>query len=442
MKKLKIILAAVLIASIFTVSGTNSIWADNLFSGFFKSTEKERSNSANSGDLIVVLDAGHGGRDSGAVGNGLYEKSLTLKIAQYCKAELEKYKGVKVYLTRANDTFVDLSKRVSKASAVKADVFVSIHLNSSSDTKAKGAEVFYPNSNYRPSIGEKGRKLAGAIQKNLVSLGLRDRKIKTRSSMIGSKYPDDSTADYYAVIRGSKQAGFPGVIVEHAFISNPSDAGKHLKTAVALKKLAAADAEGIAACYGLKKAKDQTLTKTKITKLTGKTSSSVSIGWSKVKGASGYEIYRSNSRDGVYEPIASVKKATTVSFRDRSVTSGKTYFYKVRPYKMSGERKQTAGFCAPQKVRLLNKPDIFVDGKSKARAKVSWKQVSGAQKYEIYRSDSKNGQYKKLAVVKDYASFQDAGRTSGKTYFYKVRAVGTGIKGNTYSSFSISQSDQ
>ena len=98
---------------------------------------------------------------------------------------------------------------------------------------------------------------------------------------------------------------------------------------------------------------------------------------------------------------------------------------------MSGERKQTAGFCAPQKVRLLNKPDIFVDGKSKARAKVSWKQVSGAQKYEIYRSDSKNGQYKKLAVVKDYASFQDAGRTSGKTYFYKVRAVGTGIKGHT-----------
>ena len=173
---------------------------------------------------------------------------------------------------------MDLSKRVSKASAVKADVFVSIHLNSSSDTKAKGAEVFYPNSNYRPSIGEKGRKLAGAIQKNLVSLGLRDRKIKTRSSMIGSKYPDDSTADYYAVIRGSKQAGFPGVIVEHAFISNPSDAGKNLKTAVALKKLAAADAEGIAACYGLKKAKDQTLTKTKITKLTGKTSSSVSIG--------------------------------------------------------------------------------------------------------------------------------------------------------------------
>ena len=68
MKKLKIILAAVLIASIFTVSGTNSIWADNLFSGFFKSTEKERSNSANSGDLIVVLDAGHGGRDSGHEG--------------------------------------------------------------------------------------------------------------------------------------------------------------------------------------------------------------------------------------------------------------------------------------------------------------------------------------------------------------------------------------
>ena len=158
MKKLKIILAAVLIASIFTVSGTNSIWADNLFSGFFKSTEKERSNSANSGDLIVVLDAGHGGRDSGAVGNGLYEKSLTLKIAQYCKAELEKYKGVKVYLTRANDTFVDLSKRVSKASAVKADVFVSIHLNSFSDSQYHGAQTFYT----KESLSSK--KLAISLQ--------------------------------------------------------------------------------------------------------------------------------------------------------------------------------------------------------------------------------------------------------------------------------------
>lgn len=422
MNEIKKILAVLLIASIFTVSGTKNI-------------------QAGKSDLIVVLDAGHGGYDSGAVGNGLYEKALTLKIAQYCKAELEKYSGVKVYLTRSNDTFISLDKRVVIASGVKADVFVSLHINSASNPSATGAEVFYPNSSYRPTVGAQGKKLAGEIQKRLVSLGLHNRGLKTFNSMVGAKYPDGSPADYYAVIRGAKNAGFPGIIVEHGFISNPLDAGKYLSSSAALKKLGVADAQGIAACYGLKKADEETvrLSKTKLTKLVGKSSSSVALAWNKVKGASGYEIYRSSSKSGSYAKVATVKKASSVSYVDTSLTNGKTYYYKVRPYLMDGNTKRTAGFCAAQKVKLLKKPAVSVKNQSATRTKISWKEVKGAKQYQVYRSTSKNGKYQKIATIQKGNFFKDTNRKSNARYYYKVRAVSSGMKGYTYSSYGTAK---
>ena len=419
MNKIKRIAVLLLAAVILLVSGPNHIEAKKSY-------------------LVVVLDAGHGGYDGGAAGNGLTEKVLTLKIAQYCKAELEKYQGVKVYMTRTSDTYVGLDTRVSYAAGVKADVFVSLHINSASNASASGAEVFYPNSNYRPALSEQGRKVASAIQQNLVALKLRNRGLKTFNSMVGTSYPDGSTADYYAVIRGSKNAGFPGIIVEHAFISNASDAKTYLGSSIALKKLGVADAQGIASCYGLKKAgeTEDTLTKTQINRLIGKNSSSVLIGWNKVKGAEGYEISRSTSKNGVYTQIASVKKAGTVTYQDKTVASGKTYYYKVRPYKQSGTKKITAAYCTAQKVKLLNQPAISVKKQSQTKAKISWKEVKGAVNYEVLRSTAKNGKYQKIATVQDAAFFKDVNRKAGKTYYYKVRAVSNGIKGKNYSSYS------
>lgn len=162
------------------------------------------------GDLVVVLDPGHGGRDSGAVGYGLQEADLTLKIAKYAKAELEKYAGVKVYMTRSSDTDLcaggydereDLQARVDYAIEHDANILVSIHLNSFNGA-AYGAEVYYPNSSGDShGTSAEGKKAAQEIQDELVSLGLYDRGIKT-------------TSDEYYVIRNSKYAGFPGIIVE------------------------------------------------------------------------------------------------------------------------------------------------------------------------------------------------------------------------------------
>lgn len=205
--------------------------------------------------LVVVIDAGHGGYDGGAEStfNGVTysEKYMNLKIAQACRDELQKYYGVTVYMTRDDDTFVKLGDRTAYAKSVGADVFVSIHNNSSESGAANGATVFYPNSNYNASIGSTGEGLAQSILNNLTQFGLKNNGVQIRNSESGDTYADGSLCDYYSVIRGSKKHGFPGLIVEHAFLSNQSDAEKYLNSDAKLTALGVADAKGIAAYYGL-----------------------------------------------------------------------------------------------------------------------------------------------------------------------------------------------
>lgn len=205
--------------------------------------------------LVVVIDAGHGGYDGGAEStfNGVtyLEKYMNLKIAQACRDELQKYYGVTVYMTRDDDTFVKLGDRTAYAKSVGADVFVSIHNNSSESGAANGATVFYPNSNYNASIGSTGEGLAQSILNNLTQFGLKNNGVQIRNSESGDTYADGSLCDYYNVIRGSKKHGFPGLIVEHAFLSNQSDAEKYLNSDAKLTALGVADAKGIAAYYGL-----------------------------------------------------------------------------------------------------------------------------------------------------------------------------------------------
>lgn len=216
---------------------------------------EEKDNTYKAGKtLVVVIDAGHGGYDGGtqATYNGVTysEKNLNLKIALACRDELQKYYGVEVYMTRSDDTFVKLEDRTAYARNVGADVFVSIHNNSSESSSPNGVTVFYPNANYSTSIGSTGKGLATSILNQLTPFGLKNNGVQTRYSN-DEHYPDGSTADYYSVIRGSKNGGFPGLIVEHAYVSNQYDATHYLGSDGALKALGVADAKGIAQYYGL-----------------------------------------------------------------------------------------------------------------------------------------------------------------------------------------------
>lgn len=223
--------------------------------------DKGRLRAEDNGEIVVVIDPGHDATHVGARANGLKEEELTFKIAQYCKAELEEYSGVQVYLTRTGTacpypgttSTICNAKRVEASARVGADYYVSIHLNSAgANTTPRGSEVYYPNANYNASIGVDGANLAKNISRQLGELGLNQRGIFVRNSGDNTQYPDGSLADYYGVIRRSKEAGITAVIVEHAYLTNGSDAA-FLSGESNLQKLGVADATGIATYLGLSK---------------------------------------------------------------------------------------------------------------------------------------------------------------------------------------------
>lgn len=225
-----------------------------------ETAESGISTARYNGNVVVVLDPGHDGTHGGSSANGFVEAQLNLKIAQYCKAELEEYYGVTVYMTRDSASCPNgggnnkscLQRRADIARDMGANLFVSLHNNYSSASSASGAEIWYPNQNYNPWTSQVGGSAASKILEQLTRLGLKDRGTQIRNAK-EDKYPDGSAADYYAVIRHCKEYGIPGIIVEHAFMSNSSDAANFLSNDEGLKKLGVADATGIAQYYGLKK---------------------------------------------------------------------------------------------------------------------------------------------------------------------------------------------
>lgn len=157
-------------------------------------------------DRIIVIDAGHGGKDPGASSNGAVEKEITLKVATVVKNKLEAA-GAKVIMTRTGDTYPTLEDRVNIALNHHAEVFVSIHVNSASSTSAKGTETYYSvqgNVNV-----EEDEVLAKAINNQIVrNAGMHDRGVKKQ--------------DYYVI----RNMLLPSVLVELGFITNPDDRAK------------------------------------------------------------------------------------------------------------------------------------------------------------------------------------------------------------------------
>lgn len=217
--------------------------------------------SAAEGNLVIMLDPGHGGIDGGAentVGGVYYnENKLMLKIANYAKSELSQYPGVTVLLTRENnDTYLTLAERVSKATANGAHAIISIHANSFSDNSTKGAEALVACGNYKADVANETKSIGNKILSQLEILGVKNRGIKTRldnQDEIIEYYPDGSVQDYYGIVQRALRAGIPGVIVETAFISNESDVRNFFSSDSKLQSMGKAIATGIAKHYGLSK---------------------------------------------------------------------------------------------------------------------------------------------------------------------------------------------
>ena len=161
---------------------------------------------------IVVLDCGHGGSDPGAQGGGYNEKDATYAILyEYAKKYFDSdTSNVKAYWTRYDDTFVSLSDRASFASKVGADLFISLHMNSSTNTSATGTEVFYSTSNNTTqSNGLTSKKMASEFLSAMLEvMDTTNRGVKTAT---------------YTVINKNT---VPAVLIELGFISNEKDRAK------------------------------------------------------------------------------------------------------------------------------------------------------------------------------------------------------------------------
>ena len=186
----------------------------------------------------IVIDPGHGGEDSGAIGpSGTTEKSITLQIAKEVEKML-KEAGAKVIMTRTTDTEVsskhrqatdvdELQARCDVANKAKADIFISIHMDSFTSREATGTTGYYYTKGSAAS-----KRLAGEIQSNLVA------QLKTTSRGI-------KTCNFYVV----KHTKMPATLIEVAFVSNPKEE-KLLTSRKGVQKAAVGIVQGISDFFG------------------------------------------------------------------------------------------------------------------------------------------------------------------------------------------------
>lgn len=180
----------------------------------------------------VWIDAGHGGKDSGAIGNGLQEKNIVLDLSLQIKKKLEsEYEGVQVILSRSTDVFLELKERTNKANAADVDILVSVHCNASGGSG--GFESFRYTSASKATATLQN-VLHTEIMAQLKPFNVTDRGQKA------------------ANLHMCRESRMPSVLTENLFVDVPSDAYK-LKRPEVIEALVTGHVVGIAKYLGLKK---------------------------------------------------------------------------------------------------------------------------------------------------------------------------------------------
>jgi N-acetylmuramoyl-L-alanine amidase len=212
----------------------------------------------------IVVDAGHGGHDTGTVGpNGLMEKDLVLDVARRLGKLLEGKLGADVVYTREDDTFIPLETRTAIANQQQADLFISIHANSSSDPNARGVETYYLNFTSSPDALDVAARENAVSEKSIHELQDLVKKITLKDKIDESReFAADVQQSLYKGLsakspairnRGVKKAPFivliganmPSILAEISFVSNPVDA-RHLQTPEYRQKIAESLYRGVA----------------------------------------------------------------------------------------------------------------------------------------------------------------------------------------------------
>ena len=212
----------------------------------------------------IVIDPGHGGHDTGTIGpNGLEEKDLVLDVSRRLGKLLQTRLGAEVIYTRKDDTFIPLETRTAIANQEGADLFVSVHANSSHDPDARGVETYYLNFTSSPDALEVAARENAVSEKSIHELQDLVKKIALKEKIDESQeFAGDVQSSLHSGLaaknpgerdRGVKKAPFivliganmPSILAEISFVSNPGDE-RRLETADYRQKIAESLYRGIA----------------------------------------------------------------------------------------------------------------------------------------------------------------------------------------------------
>jgi N-acetylmuramoyl-L-alanine amidase len=212
----------------------------------------------------IVIDPGHGGHDTGTIGpNGLEEKDLVLEVGRRLGKLLETRLGAEVVYTRKDDTFIPLETRTAIANQQRADLFVSVHANSSSDEDARGVETYYLNFTSSPEALEVAARENAVSEKSIYELQDLVKKIALKEKIEESReFAGDVQESLHSGLaakspairnRGVKKAPFivliganmPSILAEISFVSNPTDEHR-LETSEYRQRIAESLYRGIA----------------------------------------------------------------------------------------------------------------------------------------------------------------------------------------------------
>jgi len=212
----------------------------------------------------IVIDPGHGGHDTGTIGpNGLEEKDLVLDVGRKLGKLLEARLGAEVVYTRKDDTFIPLETRTAIANQQRADLFISIHANSSDDPDARGVETYYLNFTSSPEALDVAARENAVSEKSIYELQDLVKKIALKEKIEESReFAGDVQQSLHSGLaakspgirnRGVKKAPFivliganmPSILAEISFVSNPGDE-RHLETSEYRQRIAESLYRGIA----------------------------------------------------------------------------------------------------------------------------------------------------------------------------------------------------
>jgi N-acetylmuramoyl-L-alanine amidase len=216
----------------------------------------------------IVIDPGHGGHDTGTIGpHGLEEKDLVLDVSRRLGKLLQTRLGAEVIFTRKDDTFIPLETRTAIANEEAADLFVSVHANSSHDPDARGVETYYLNFTSSPEALEVAARENAVSEKSIHELQDLVKKIALKEKIDESQeFASDVQSSLHSGLaaknpglrdRGVKKAPFivliganmPSILAEISFVSNPGDE-RRLETPDYRQKIAESLYRGIAKYVG------------------------------------------------------------------------------------------------------------------------------------------------------------------------------------------------